>query len=208
MKLYYSAGACSLSPHILLEELDLPFELVKVDWTGADGTLGELNQISPGGYVPAIKMSSTQHLSEGVVICQYLGDLKPEKKLVPEKNTFARYQFQELMNFLSTEIHKGFSPLFGGKEAFTDETAKNQYTTLNTEKLSASLSVLSKRLGENQFLFENQFSAADIYAFVILSWTDYVKIDLSPWKNLAEFKSRIYARPAVQKAMKTEGLLG
>jgi len=201
MKLYYSPGACSLSPHIVACEADLPIELVKVDLQSKLTESGEdFRQLNPNGYVPVLILDDGNRLTEGPAIVQYLADLAPDKKLIPPAGTFERYQLQQWLNFISTEIHKSFSPLFN---PVAPEAAKQ----LAIDTLMTRLETVAERLSSQSFLIGENFSVADAYLFVTLSWGQYVNIDISRWPALARYADKISERPAVQKAMKKEGLI-
>jgi glutathione S-transferase len=201
MKLYYSPGACSLSPHIVLRESGLAFEPVLASTKThklADGT--DYYGINPKGYVPLLELDNGERLSEGPVIVQYIADQVPAKKLAPANGTMARYRLQEWLNFITSELHKGFSPLFNPAVA---EDAK----PLFRNKLAERLKWVDSQLAGKSYLMGDAFSVADAYLFTVTSWTGYVGIDISALANLNAFMARMQARPAVQEAMKAEGLL-
>ncbi len=201
MKLYYSPGACSLSPHIVACEAELPIELVKVDLQSKLTETGEdFRQLNPNGYVPVLILDDGNRLTEGPAIVQYLADLAPDKKLIPPAGTFERYQLQQWLNFISTEIHKSFSLLFN---PVVPEAAKQ----LAIDTLMTRLETVAERLSSQSFLISEKFSVADAYLFVTLSWGQYVNVDISGWPALARYADKISERPAVQKAMKEEGLI-
>jgi glutathione S-transferase len=201
MKLFYSPGACSLSPHIVSREAGLPLELVKVDLKakkydgGADYT-----KINAKGYVPALQLDSGQVLTEGPAIVQYLADQKPDARLAPKLGSFERYQLQEWLNFIGTELHKGFSPLF-------KPNTPDEYKRIAKENLATRIDWLDKQLDGRDFLMGKNFSVADAYAFTILSWSKPLQIDLSKWPNVTAYLARVGARPMVQEALKAEGLV-
>ncbi|MDD5460975.1 MAG: glutathione transferase GstA [Methylococcales bacterium] len=201
MKLYYSPGACSLSPHIVACEAELPIQLVKVDLQSKRTEDGEdYYPINPNGYVPALVLDEGNKLTEGPAIVQYLADQAPDKELIPPAGTFRRYQLQQWLNFISTEIHKSFSPLF-------NPSAPDAVKQLATDSLTRRLETVSNYLSTHSFLLGEDFSVADAYLFVTLSWGQFVNIDISRWPALASYRDKISARPAVQKAMKEEGLI-
>jgi glutathione S-transferase len=200
MKLYYSKGACSLSPHITACEAELPIELVEVDLQSKRTSAGEdFRLINPNGYVPVLMFDDGKKLMEGPAIVQYLADQAPGKKLVPPAGTFERYQLQQWLNFISTEIHKGFGALFNPA---MPEEAKQVVIKLLTSRLETAAAHLANRA----FLLGDDFTVADAYLFVTLRWGTYVNIDISHWPVLADYAAKISARPAVQKALKEEGL--
>jgi glutathione S-transferase len=201
LKLYYSPGACSLSPHIVLCEAGLNFDVEQVDLgkkTTAGGT--DFLTINPKGYVPALLLDNGEILTEGPPIVQYLADLVPAKGLAPAAGTIARLRLQEWLNFISTELHKSFSPLFA---PHTPEATKLTVHGL----LARRFAYLASQLEGKQFLLGDTFTVADAYLFVVLSWAPYVGVDLSPWPILAAYSGRIATRPAVQAALRAEGLL-
>jgi glutathione S-transferase len=200
LKLYFSPGACSLSPHIVLQELGMQYDTEKVnlaDKKTASG--GDYRQINPKGYVPALQLDNGEVLTEVSAVVQYLADQMPEKHLVPKAGTMERYRLMEWLNFISTEMHKAFSPLF--KPTTPDETKKTALDTLTTR-----LEWLDKQLQGRDYLTGAQFTVADAYLFTVLTWTRHVKLDLARWPAVHAFFERVGARPAVQAAMVSEGL--
>lgn len=201
MKLYHSPGACSLAPHIIACEAELPLDLIKVDLQTKRTEFDEdFYQINPNGYVPTLLLDNGDKLCESAVIVQYLADLAPEKNLIPLAGTFARYQVQQWLNFTASEIHKSFGPLF--QEASTNATKALAIATLKLR-----LAKVAQHLAGQAYLVGEEFSVADAYLFVNLSWRHYVNLDISPWPVLEEYSSKIAARPAVQQAMREEGLV-
>jgi len=200
MKLYYSPGACSLSPHIILQESGLKHTTAKTNLKDKtfDGG-GDYRQKNPHGYVPALELDDGTILTEGPAIVQYIADKVPEKKLAPANGTLDRAKMQGWLNFVSTEIHKGFSPLFNA--AMPEEAKK-----LFREKLLQRFEVLDRHFAKNQYLMGEQFMVPDAYLFTVLNWTKPTNIDIAQFKNLTAYHARIGARPAVQSAMKAEGL--
>ena len=202
MKLFYKPGACSLSPHIVLREAGLSFELVKTNTragTTADG--GNFRAINPKGYVPTLQLDDGRVLTEGPAIVQYLADLAPEKGLAPAWGTFERAQLQEWLNYLSTELHKGISPLFNPK-------APDEWKTIVREAMDAKLKWVDGQIaGKGPFLMGAAFSVADAYLFTILGWLQFVGLDLSAYPALAAHRATIATRPAVQAALVAEGLV-
>ncbi len=201
MKLYYSPGACSLSPHIVLQEAGLPFEKVKADTKTKvlpDGT--DYKTINPLGYVPLLELDDGTRLTEGPAIVQYIADRVPDKRLAPPNGTLERTRLQMWLNFVTSELHKGFSPLFN---AAMPEEAKKYFR----ERLGTRFAHLDKHLAGNDYLMGKDFSVADAYAFVVSNWASRVDVDLSPYANVLAWRKRVGARPAVQSAMKAEGLI-
>src|SRR5215470_15031214 len=201
LTLYYRPGACSLSPHIVARELGLPVVMDKVDrQTGktSDGT--EFVKINPKGYVPVLKLDDGTFLEEGPVIVQYLADLKPEAGLAPRAGTMERYRLMEWLNFLTSEIHKNFSPLFR-------PTTPEDYKPIARANLEARLGWVDGQLAGKQYLMGDHFTVADAYLFAMLNWTRPLHVAMDRWPNLAAYHARIAARPEVEAAMKVEGLI-
>lgn len=200
MKLYYSPGACSFSPHIVLHESGLPFEVERVDLkTKKTETGADYDSINPKSYVPALLMDNGELLTEGPAIVQYIADRVPEKKLAPPAGTMERYRLQEWLNYISSEIHKGFGPLFNPK---MPEEMKATVKARLVKRFGLAANALKGR----DFLLGDTFTVADAYLFIMLRWTHSFGIDLSPWPVLREYFERIAARPAVVAAIKAEGL--
>jgi glutathione S-transferase len=201
MKLYYSPGACSLASHIALYETGLPFEADQIIKTTKMTVGGEnFMQINPKGYVPTIKMDDGSVLTEGAAILQYIADQKPDSGLSPKCGTMERYHLQEWLTFTSSEIHKSFSPFFN-KDATEDMKA------IARNNLNKRLVHVETQLAKTPYLMGDHFTVADAYLFVVVSWSKHVGFDLSAFPNMQEYLARIAARPAVQAAMKAEGLI-
>lgn len=200
MKLYYFNGACSLSPHIVALEAGIPITLVRTDLktkTTEDGA--DFTAINSKGSVPALQLDDGRLLTEGPAIVQYLADLKPESDLAPKAGSFERYQLMEILNYITSEIHKTFSPLFN--------------PATSSELREATIATLGKRfdwiagfLGKKQFLMGDTFTVADAYLFTVINWSNFVKFDLSKWPTLVAYQAKIAARPKVKQALKAEGL--
>ena len=200
-KLYYSPGACSLSPHIALREAGLPFQLVLASTKThklPDGT--DYYGINPKGYVPLLELDDGQRLSEGPAIVQYIADQAPASKLAPAFGTMERYRLMEWLNFITSELHKGFSPLFNPA---MPEEAK----ALARAKLVERLTWVDSPLAGKSYLMGDGFTVADGYLFTVAGWGQHVGVDIKPLANLSAHMARVAARPAVQEAMKAEGLL-
>ncbi len=201
MKLYYSQGACSLSPHIVMHEAGLAFEAIPAPTKThqlPDGT--DFYTINPLGYVPYLTLDDGRSLHEGPAIVQYLADLVPEKKLAPANGTFERYKLQEWLTFIGTELHKSFSPLFNpAAPDVTKEQAK--------QTLAKRLAWVDSELAGKDYLLGEQFTVADAYLFTVTNWARIVKVDLSTFANLLAYRTRVSERPGVQAAMRAEGLL-
>lgn len=202
MKLYYFPGACSLSPHIVLREVGAKFDLVKVDLATHKTESGEdYLAINPRGYVPALRLDDGSVLAEGPAIVQYLADQNPGAKLAPAPTDRKRYELQSWLTFIGTEVHKQFSPLF-------NPAAAEAHKAASVEALKKRFAYLAGELGGRPYLLGEQYSVADAYLFVVLSWAAYVKLDLAPWPALQAYLGRIAGRPAVLAALKAEGLMG
>ena len=201
MKLYYSPGACSLSPHIVLVESGLAFQPVLASTKThklQDGT--DYYTINPKGYVPLLELDNGERLTEGPAIVQYIADQVPGKALAPANGTMARYRLQEWLNFITSELHKGIGGLFNPA---MPEEAK----ALMRAKAGERLKWVDSQLEGKSYLMGDAFSVADAYLFTVTNWTRHVGIDISALKHLNAFQARMAARPAVQAAMKAEGLL-
>jgi glutathione S-transferase len=201
MKLFYSPGACSLSPHIALVEAGIPFTLSKVDLKNKKVESGEdFNSVNGNCYVPALQLDDGQILTEGPAIVQYIADQKPAAGLAPAIGTIERYKLQEWLNFISSEIHKPMGSMFNpAQTADWKEAVK--------ATLSKRLDWLSKQLEGKQYLMGEKFSVADGYLFTILGWAKIVGFDLSKWPVIQQFVARVGQRPKVLEAMKAEGLV-
>lgn len=198
MKLYMFPGACSLSPHIVLRELGLPFELDKVDAkTGRTASGEDYKAINPLGYVPALRLDDGQVLTEGVAIVQYLADQKPEAGLAPAAGTFERYRLAEWLTFIATELHKGFGPLF-------NPSLPEPMRAATVERLAGRLAHVDRRLDSRPYLLGDAFTVADAYLFTIATWLPHAKLDLARWPHLAAHHERVKGRPAVKEALRVE----
>ena len=201
MKLFYKPGACSLTPHIILHEAGLPFEMEKVDFATKKTDAGaDYLALNPKGYVPALRLDDGQLLTEVAAIVQYLADRVPEKQLLPPAGTLERYRVQEWLSYISGELHKSFSPLFNPK-------APEEWKLLVKEMLARRIDFIAKHLEGKDYLMGGTFTVADAYLFNVLNWTRLVKVDLTPWPVLKAFSERVAARPAVRAAMIEEGLI-
>lgn len=198
MKLYYAPGTCSLSPHIVLRELDLPFDLIRVDNRAKRTEDGrDFLAINPKGYVAALEIDGGQVLTEGPAISQYLADLRPEAGLAPPAGSWARSQLHEWLNFISAEIHGGFGPLFNRD---LPEAARAWWQT----RLEKRLDYVATALRERQALVQDRYGLADIYLYAVLLWAPQLGVDLARWPALVAFQRRIESRPAVQAALAAE----
>ena len=201
MKLYYAAGACSLSPHIVALEAGIAVELEKVDTKAKRTASGEdYWQINPKGYVPALQLDNGELLTEGTAIVQYLADLKPESGLAPANGTTARYRLQETLGYINSELHKSYTPLF---KPDTPDAVRDE----RKDYLRKRYALLDQHLSKHDWLVGEQFTAADAYLFTVTNWAQHVGLDLSDFPAILAFQQRVSARPQVQSALKAEGLL-
>ena len=201
MKLYYSPGACSLSPHIALEEAGLKYEAIAAPTKThklADGT--DYYTINPLGYVPLLVLDDGRQLREGPAIVQYIADQAPTKNLAPANGTYERAKLQEWLNYIGTELHKGFSPLF-------NPATPADYKTVVIARLQDRLKFTDGLLANTTYVMGDTFSVADGYLFTVTNWAPLVGVDLSGYANLLAYRARVAARPAVVAAMKAEGLI-
>jgi glutathione S-transferase len=201
MKLYYSNGACSLSPHIALREAGIPFELIRASTKTHqldDGT--DFYTINSKGSVPVLELDNGERLTEGPAIVQYIADLAPTSNLAPANGTFERARLQEWLNYITSEMHKGFSPLF-------NPATPDMYKPIAVANLHKKFAYVDGKLADKNYLMGDTFTVADGYLFTVTSWSKFVNLDLSAYKNLEAFMARVAARPKVQAALKAEGLL-
>lgn len=201
MKLYYSPGACSLSPHIVLREAGLPFELALASTKTkklADGS--DFNQVNPKSQVPVLELDNGERLTEGPAIVQYIADQVPQSGLAPAYGSLARYRLMEWLNFITSELHKSFSPLFNPA---MPEDGKAVYRTRILDRLGW----VDSQLAGKSYLMGEQFTVADAYLFTVLNWPGFVGLDISGFTHIAAFRERVGARPAVRAALQAEGLL-
>jgi glutathione S-transferase len=201
MKLYYSPGACSLSPHIALLEAGLPYDLIKVDLRAKKLENGDdYLKVNPKGQVPALALDSGELVTEGPVIVQMIADKAAGKNLAPARDSAERYKLLEWLNFTTTELHKNFSPLF--QPAIPDEVK-----AFFKDRIMGKFKYADGKLAGQDYLMGKQFTVADGYLFVMLKWAERTGMDLSALKNLTAFKDRVGARPKVQEALTKEGLM-
>lgn len=201
MKLYIWPGACSLTPHIVSREAGIDLDIAPLDRSperkAPDGTT--LSSVNPKNQVPTLVLDDGEVLTEVGVVCQYLADRKPGSELLPAAGTMERYRVMEWLNFVSSELHKTYGPLFR-------PTTPDEYKTLSKDVLAGRFAFLEKHLAGKQYLTGDKFTVADAYLFVVLRWSPRVGIDLSKWPNLSAFVARVAARPKVQETLKAEGL--
>lgn len=202
MKLYYSPGTCSLAAHIVLREAGLAFDLIQVDIGSHKTAAGsDYLQINQKGSVPVLEFEDGSRLTEGPIICQYLADQAEKRSLMPAAGTLERYRVMEWQNYITSELHKFFWPLFNLGE--DQETTKAVYR----KKLSDKFNWVSKQLGAGPYLTGENFTAADAYLFTVANWSRMVNVDLTGATDLGEFMGRVAQRPAVRQAMLAEGLI-
>ena len=201
MKLYFAPGACSLSPHIVLREAGANFDLEQVDLREKK-TKGGRNflEINPKGQVPVLETDDGDTLTEGPAIVQYVGDKAPASKLVPPNGSKERYHVQEWLNFITSELHKNFGPMFR-------PTTPDAYKAIAKESVQARFKWIDSTLAGKQFLMGDTFTVPDAYLYVMTRWAERMEIDLNQWPNLKAYSARIAARPKVQEALKAEGLI-
>jgi len=202
MKLYFAPGACSLAPHIILREVNARFTLERVDVRShklGDGT--DYYTINPRGSVPVLELDGGERLTEGPVICQYIAEQAGNTQLLPAAGTLPRYRVAEWQNYVTSELHKSFSPLFGSPAL--DEHGKSAFA----QRLQKKLGWVSEQLAGKQYLTGDTFTVADAYLFVVGNWSKVVKLDLEQAPNLTAFLARVAERPLVKEAMRAEGLI-
>lgn len=201
MKLFYAPGACSLSPHIVAAEAGIDLELVKVNLgTKTVADEGDYWAVNPKGSVPALELDNGEILTEGPAIVQYLADRQPEAHLAPANGTLARYRLQEALNYITSEIHKSYSPLFNPKTLPEVRAERVEY-------LRKRYALLDQQLAGRKYLLGDQFTVADAYLFVVTRWATAARVDLTGFANVQAFQARVAARPAVQSALRAEGLI-
>ena len=201
MKLYYKAGACSLSPHIALREAGIEFEMEAVDLqTKRTESGANFMQVNGKGYIPALQLDNGKVLTEGAAIVQYIADLKPDSGLAPANGSEARYQLQSWLSFIYTELHKPLASMFNPAQSQDWKAAAQAL-------LNKRLDWLVGELGESEFLLGDRFTVADGYLFTVLGWAGPVGLSLAPWPSLQAYRSRIGTRPKVIEALKAEGLI-
>jgi len=200
MKLYFSPGACSLSPHIALREAGLDFTLEKTDLRSKQTESGgDIRTDNPKGYVPVLVLDDGDVLTEGPAIVQWIADQRPQSGLAPEAGSRARYHLMEWLNFITSELHKTYSPLF-------NPAAPEEYKTIARAYLGKRYEFVNEKLAGKSYLMGDTFTVADGYLVTVTNWARLVKFDLTPYPNVVVFQERVRARPKVQEAMKAEGL--
>lgn len=200
MKLYYAMATCSHAPHIALREAGLKFDLCRFDMKERTlDTGGKLDEVNDKGYVPVLELDDGQRLTEVAVLLQYIADQAPSSGLAPKAGTMERYRLMEWLNFIATEVHKPYWPLFHDGAEVENQKAH--------EKLGKSFTLIQRRLGNGPYLMGEQFTVADAYLVTVLNWTRAAGIDLGKWPALKEYRDRVRKRPAVVAAMEAEGMI-
>ncbi len=201
MKLYYSPGACSLAVNIALHEAGIPFDIERVDNKAKVTKSGEdFWGVNPKGVVPVLKLDNGETLTEAAALLQYVADRKPEAGLMPKAGTMDYYRVQEWLNFIATELHKQFTPLF-------KEATPGDYRIIAKENVLKAFALVDQHLAGRQWLVGDTYSVADIYLFTVSNWGRFQDIDVAQWPNLNDLRTRMRARPKVEEAMKAEGLI-
>jgi glutathione S-transferase len=201
MKLYFSPGTCSLSPHIVLREAGFKFTTEKVDLKAHATSSGTaLATVHEKNYVPILELDNGERLTEGPVIVQYLADQKPEAELIPRAGTMERYRVLEWLNYTTSELHKTFYPLFH------PELPVDDWREASRAKVARTFGWVNAQLSERKYLVDERFTVADAYLFTVANWANAVSIDLAQWPALARYQARIAARPLVQETLQAEGL--
>lgn len=200
MKLYYKAGACSLSPHIILRETGVDFSLVKVDLAAKKTEEGDdYLEVNAKGQVPALLLDDGSLLTEGVAIVQFLADKVPDRQLLAPAGSMTRYHTLEWLNYIATELHKGFSPLFNA-------ATPDEFKAITRKALEKKFHYVNEELNDKQWLMGLRFSVADAYLFTVLRWAQALKLEIGDLKNIEAFMERMKARPAVAAALAAEGI--
>jgi glutathione S-transferase len=200
MKLYFTPGACSMAPHILLRETGQKFDLEQVDLASKKTKSGaDYKKVNGKGYVPALQLDNGEVITEAPIILQYIADQKPEAGLIPKAGTMERYRTQEWLNFVTSELHKGFGALF-------NPAVPDAYRTIAIDRIGTRLDFLAPQLEGKQYLQGDKFTAPDAYLFTVLSWAPHLKMSLDKWPGIPAYLGRVAARPQVQATLKAEGL--
>lgn len=208
MKLFYSPGACSLAPHIVMAELNMAYEIESVDLRAKKTATGaDFKTINVKGSVPALKLESGDIMTESGILIQYLADQKPEMNLFAKFGSMERYRTMEMINFISTDLHKNFTPLWITGMIAKSTEAQTEITTFYKNVLTAKIDFVAEKLGNNDYIMGKDFTIADAYLFTVMGWCAFKEVDYSKHSNLVNYMARVAARPAVQKAMKEEGLI-
>jgi glutathione S-transferase len=200
MKLYYATGSCGLAPQIALREAGETFDLVKVDFKTKTTVEGDYFQVTPKGFVPALKLDDGEIITEGAVVLQWIADQNPERKLMPAPGSKGRYRALEWLNYVATDMHKGYATLFS---PFLDDASKTRFIDGN---LSTRFEYLDDHLSRNDYLLGAEFSVADAYLYNILTWSHRVNVDLSAYASVQRFMARMAQRPSVRASLEAEGI--
>lgn len=200
MNLYYSPGACALASQIVLREAGLNFEMIKVDLRAKQYAGGDFKEVNPKGYVPALQLKNGELMTEGAVILQWIADQVPDKNLIPKFGTAERYKAMEWLNYIATELHKGFSPLFYSS-IMSEDSIKMAH-----DRLQLRLAVLDEQLQKNDFILGKEFSVVDAYAYNIIRWAHLHKVDLTAHKGIVGLMEKMATRPSVREAVAAEGI--
>lgn len=207
MKLFYSAGSCSTSCHITLEESGLPYEAVEVDWENEkDPNLSLIRELNPLGTLPVFLNDDGQVLAQNVAIHTYIAERVPQRGLLPPAGTWERAEAMHWLSVVSSDLHKSFSPLFALGRISPDAKVHDAVRAWSAENVNECLAYLDARLEGREYVMGKTFTVIDAYAFVVVNWTQWVGIPLAPYKNLTAYQARVRARPAVERVWKTEGL--
>lgn len=206
MKLYFSPGACSIAPHIVLEEMGTNYETVKVDLATKATPEGDYMKVNPKGYVPALVMNDGQLLTEDAVILQYLGDQKPELGLIPPAGSMERYRLIETLHFIATELHKGFGPLFSGDRMVQEKEGREQLKKFTKDRLASKFALVEKMLAGKPFIAGDKFTVADAYLFTVLRWAHALHLDTAQFPVSEAYYQKMLKRPSVEKVLTHEGL--
>lgn len=206
MKLFYSAGSCSTSCHIGLEESGLPHEAIEVDWD-ENKNVAELESLNPLGVVPVLVSNEGRTLTQNEAILQHVADLSPKSGLLAPAGTWERAETLAWLSFVAADLHKAYSPLFGLDRVYKNDTTKAEVRAYVTDNVQKHLAHVNAHLGGGRdFLMGRQFTVADCYLFVVASWSKWLGVDMSAHSNLNAYLARVAARPAVQRVLKAEGL--
>ncbi len=208
MKLYYSAGSCSTSCHITLEESGIPYEAIEIDFDQpSDPNLALIEKLNPLGTLPILILDNGQQLDQNLSIAAYVADLAPEKNLLPAYGTFERAQALNWISFVAADLHKGIGALFGVQKISSDAKIQGTVRDYMIPNAKSYLNYLNEKLEGKDYVMGNTFTIADSYAFVVCGWTKWLEIPLTPYKNVEAYLARIASRPAVAKVLKAEGLV-
>jgi glutathione S-transferase len=200
MKLYYATGSCGLAPQIALREAGQIFDLIKVDFKTKMTVEGDFFKVTPKGFVPALKLDDGEVITEGAVVLQWIADHNPDRKLLPAAGSADRYRALEWLNYIATDMHKGYATLFS---PFLDDVSKARFIDGN---LSTRFSYLDDHLSRNDYILGTEFSVADAYLYNILTWSPRVNVDLSVYTSIGQFMKRVSQRPTVKASLEAEGL--